>query len=1680
MKRLILSADIKNNTDESYIKYCCTTVEAYAKIFNYDYKFNQIGKTPDNRHSSWARIPLLYKYLNEYDEILWIDSSIIIWNQKVDVFECLKTAHESTWKRDPSIKPIGYTTIGSNGNHACSSILLIDCSDKARVKQFLNDWWNDSNDDKYNTNPPYEQYVWNNIWAKDINKSSYLRVTNMSTNVFNAEEQLFINIIPDLESVRLPEAKKYFMNLLKPHKYRVGIFVRQQNYYSNGIGQNCIFMKQAIESTGRMVDLIVTNFDNKNQFVSKDIGYAYTDEASINLNNYDIFICGSFIPPIEKLKKYKETGIKLISFNPINVFDQFHHEAFLYKDKEAPLTEQAYIDWADEIWVTEHHAKYSSEYLETLNLMKVPVKSVPHVWNDLFISNSLSQYQKRNTNVCDIIILEPNISYSKSAWYSLMIAERLYLTKPQLLGTVYLFNTPETNLVAMKMINSLQITKNKKIRFFKRLQSNEIYSFFSQSKKSNDHNVIMLSHTINVPMNYTYYEALKLGFPLVHNSQTLKDLKLGYYYEGLSDACTKIENISTIYEPEKERLSASDFLNTLEPYNTSISFDNLLKFEKKELKYSDIENPLVISYDNKPTKTTEMFISTCKNNDWVYKMIGLGETWKGFISKMHGYRNFLRTVNPKKIVVVSDARDVVCVRTSKSFVQGFVSFKKSIVVSMELLCQGRFEVNETEKMYKCAPLKKYWQHHKIEKIPDRKFANSGLIAGYAGELLHMWDWIINNNFNDDQLGVCYYINAFPEKIAVDTDAKLLHTSVFGVNAGIQNIQMQGNDSISLAELFGRRAYFLHIPGINNHGQKIIYETVVNIIQSGVNSKKLLTPYGYNEPQFDKPTLDKPTLDKPNLDKPNLDKPKFQFLTVSVSEERRKQIRYQCAHVAKDIPLYFIEPDNLSSYFPVTATSIQRKTMDCARNHYRALERASQSGSPDFSVILEDDVAFHKTDFITTINEIIERWSEIMGDDKMASIGWVPCRNYSEYLKLNGACNIKCLPESKILANMFVVGMQAYIVRKKDLVQYIDILIKPTYKEYEESIKSQEYKYIEPGRDVIACDIVIPRILGQRTLFPPAAIEAQNVQSIIGHKQEFYWNKFFKGYEHLLDNYFAYPSYNSCLTNVQPTLNIYETLDICPVVIFISEERKKHMETQIKVFGSIKTHFYKGSKPEDCKSYITYKYPALPESDTTLCCTKSHIGALKHFLDNSDKQVVLIMEDDTILRKDFMNKLMEILNSWKSHEDIDYISIGHLPGEVKSNKSEGELHWGLDCENGNVWGTQAYLMKRNIAEDVVKHLDQENTLKIYESIKMKINNNNGIYYSRKAIRLNIDAILSICWRQAFIRNMIVVESPLFNSLITPSHSNSNTRRWNEYFKSGKLKVDDFAPECELYLKEQGEAKKSKYQITVITCSSVRKKQMEHQFKTLKIDAPITFLDGWTPVSCHDYLPNDVPLETKRHICCTRSHISALEIASKSEFDFSIIMEDDAAIHKIKFATAVNEIIEKWDTLVSPDVMASIGWVPGQSYKSYLEKPSIGSLDSLLGSRVFNSFFAWGTRAYIVRKKDILKFIPLFKKTTFKEFYETIHAENFKYIKKEDALTNVDTVINRIMGQRIFFPPLVIESRSPSTIADKEHALWDNFFNGVDVIRNDYFGVGAPPTLKIENIESNAPLASNLQK
>jgi hypothetical protein len=267
--------------------------------------------------------------------------------------------------------------------------------------------------------------------------------------------------------------------------------------------------------------------------------------------------------------------------------------------------------------------------------------------------------------------------------------------------------------------------------------------------------------------------------------------------------------------------------------------------------------PLLISYENDLSNNlnSQLFKKTLEKYNWNFKFIGEGEKWLGFKNKIVSYYTFLQTLSENKLVILSDARDVFCLRDSQLFLEQIQDIvDKKIIISAECFLIGHMDWSAEEILnaksknpnffWQGIPLNNYWSHHnKTNDLPIRKYVNSGLIIGRVQNLIKAFKWVLDNNYNDDQLGFANYTNNYPELVHLDYEARILHTSTGFVNGSLYNYSVQSKDIPTFAELFGLSSYFLHISGINgSKGQLKIYNLISIILKYDINGNDMFSLY----------------------------------------------------------------------------------------------------------------------------------------------------------------------------------------------------------------------------------------------------------------------------------------------------------------------------------------------------------------------------------------------------------------------------------------------------------------------------------------------------------------------------------------------------------------------------------------------------------------------------------------------------------------------------------------------------------------------------------------------------------------------------------------------------------------------------------------------------------------------
>lgn len=303
------------------------------------------------------------------------------------------------------------------------------------------------------------------------------------------------------------------------------------------------------------------------------------------------------------------------------------------------------------------------------------------------------------------------------------------------------------------------------------------------------------------------------------------------------------------------------FIQVYDLRNNKHRYDDILFVINKNITnttYNNITIPLVVSHETNlhTNANTIMFKKTLDKYKWDYKFIGDGLNWSGFKDKIIRYYHFLTSNNvaDDKIVVLSDSRDVFCLKPPDLFIEQIKPIiENKIIISAELFLQGHmdwsdnqiFEVTSKDSNYfwQGCPLNEYWEYYKINPVPFRKYVNSGLIVGKTKYLKTALKWIIDHHFTDDQFGFSKYTNKFPNLVYLDYESTILHTSTSYVNCSFYNHNIQKIDTPTFNELFGLSNYFLHIPGLNiSKGQKYMYDIIYAIFNNDIINKDIRDIY----------------------------------------------------------------------------------------------------------------------------------------------------------------------------------------------------------------------------------------------------------------------------------------------------------------------------------------------------------------------------------------------------------------------------------------------------------------------------------------------------------------------------------------------------------------------------------------------------------------------------------------------------------------------------------------------------------------------------------------------------------------------------------------------------------------------------------------------------------------------
>lgn len=1094
VKRIIITVThAELHASEGTWSYCVPMTDAYCKLHNIEFQNIVLKTNPDSRHFSWSKIPVLHKFIDVYDEIIFISEYSTIINNKVNVFEFIKSAAEDKkWVRDQSIQPILYAlTDKSEQCNPLTGILLLDCKNKQNVKDFLNNWWNDT-DSKYLQNYPYDQHILTS-WRNNSKKASNIQVADVwSVQEFD-KDQVFIQLTTSYKNIQVYEAKRYMFRMINKKQSKVGIFVRQSNYYSSGAGQNCIFIKHSFEAAGYDVDLLIQHDPSKPTVVDPQTPYVY--KHTEDYSQYNFILYGSFVPLKEVRDKIKSLGIRTAMFHPMNSYDAIHNDHFIHDLKTStPLFEELFHTFADEILLLNNHEATYKSLLEIQNNHSVPVRVIPISWAPLFtLHNGISYMYKPNSRAdkINVVIIEPNGSYVKNAWMPLVIAEKFYNKYKPHVNKIYLIG--DVCDQAHKMIDNLSIAKDSKLHKLGRMQINDILKYFCFTE--NNYKVAFISHNIQCPLNYAYFDAMNAGIPFVHNSKQLEMRGMGYMYTNVQEGVKQLENVLISHDSAAYMKPIQTELSLINPYNENIVrvFENLvenkhqdvevsiistgnserLEFMKKQ--FTDISFPYKYSIFNAhtPEKSTD-YLNACADDymkGFTDKEIKMYQC--GVRSHVDALYNCIQNSSAEYFLIIEDD---VALRTDiniKGEIKRYISLMKThpdihyISLSYRPLLSGDALI-----------------HTVLDKLTN----NSDLYWGFEKSGAP-WVWGAQA-----YLISRYYANKFVNLFKKNTVLELSKSVKVHFDLDIlYSCKVPQLIIDALMPIFFNQAIVYPMLGVERYFS--------HSISSNLELERLTCKY------------------IEHVKIPYYENPKVSTYIISTGNPKRVDyMKKQLNAIQFPFPYTFFNAytTESSSDFIDMKREEPAQLLVCMRSHISALELALRSES-EYFLILEDDVAFQ-----TNIN-LKEKLHTIISklkahpDIHYVSLSYLP--TYIDHSFIVSKLHLLGNKENDIYwgfdsnkINFTIWGSQAYIISREHAKKLVSIfnydkisLVDKSYNEYLSTNKT----YANKAKSIII-DCIMPYILNQALLYPKLCIEKHFDDSYSSNATRVHqWNEYKK-------------------------------------------------------------------------------------------------------------------------------------------------------------------------------------------------------------------------------------------------------------------------------------------------------------------------------------------------------------------------------------------------------------------------------------------------------------------------------------------------------------------------------------------------------------------------------------------
>ncbi len=303
--------------------------------------------------------------------------------------------------------------------------------------------------------------------------------------------------------------------------------VNDTTLFINGLTQNIVVLYDLFESLGYKSYLLQSPSGNNTEKKDFILGYRTITPPDIIKNPIQIKALIEIGMSIDiTTRSYLRTiGAKIIKLYLGNILNIDIETIQNYNDM---FFNHHVVGEIDEIWTSPHY-KQHVEYAAILNRTSLDsAKVVPYVWDSCFITQygtkeTIEWIPSKDWKNMDIVIMDPNISFQKCSFYSLLLIEAFSKKYPEWNGKVHVINGDRLKMSSNAYnftLPSLSMYKSNRIILENR---KKIHTIINENRSA-----CFITHQWNNDYNYNTLELFYCNYPILHNSEGWQ--QYGYYY----------------------------------------------------------------------------------------------------------------------------------------------------------------------------------------------------------------------------------------------------------------------------------------------------------------------------------------------------------------------------------------------------------------------------------------------------------------------------------------------------------------------------------------------------------------------------------------------------------------------------------------------------------------------------------------------------------------------------------------------------------------------------------------------------------------------------------------------------------------------------------------------------------------------------------------------------------------------------------------------------------------------------------------------------------------------------------------------------------------------------------------------------------------------------------------------